>query len=92
MLIALDYDKTYTRDPSYWDQVIALGQQRGHEFVCVTGRREPPGSHELHIPIPVLCAPSQWKRHAAMAAGYHVDVWIDDMPEMIAPGRVLAWD
>lgn len=89
MLIALDYDGTYTADPAFWDQVIELGKSKGHSFVCVTGRREPPGSHERKIPMPIVCAGSEYKRRAAMDAGHAVDVWIDDMPEMIAPTKLL---
>ena len=92
MLISLDYDKTYTADPSFWDSVIRLGEQMGHRFVCVTGRRTPPESHERRIPMPVVCAGSTYKRHAAAKAGYNVDVWIDDMPEMIAPTRILDFN
>ena len=91
LTIALDYDKTYTADPLFWDQVVRLGEQRGHQFVCVTGRRDPPGSHERQIPMRVICAGSEWKRRAAAKAGVHVDVWIDDMPEMVAPGGILQF-
>lgn len=89
LTIAVDYDQTYTADPLFWDQVIALGQQRGHRFVCVTGRREPPDVHERRIPLPIVCAGPEYKRHAAAKAGYQVDIWIDDMPEMIAPTKIL---
>jgi hypothetical protein len=92
VLIGLDYDKTYTADPLFWRQVVALARQRGHEVVCVTARREPPGSHEPRLPeMAVVCAGSEFKRHAAAKAGHHVDVWIDDMPGLIEPCRVLQW-
>ena len=92
MLISLDYDKTYTADPHFWDQVVNLGRANGHEFVCVTARREPPDSHERRIPMAVVCAGNQFKRHAAAKAGYLVDVWIDDTPEVIAPTKILDWE
>ena len=34
MLIAIDYDNTYTADPEWWDEVIRSGQERGHTIVC----------------------------------------------------------
>lgn len=89
MKIALDYDKTYTADTVFWDRVIAMGRAMGHEFVCVTGRNTPPGPHERPIPMPIVCAGSGYKRRAAEKSGHQVDVWIDDMPEMVAPSRVL---
>ena len=91
LLFGLDYDDTYTADPVLWDQFIALARARGHEVVCVTGRREPPGPHERRIPCEVVCAGSEYKRHAAAKAGHAVHIWIDDMPEMIAPTRLLDW-
>lgn len=91
MLIAIDYDGTYTADPLFWDQVISLGQQRGHEFVCVTARKSPPESHERRIPVPVVCVGNEPKRIGAAKRGYRPDVWIDDMPEMIGESKILAW-
>ena len=30
MLLAIDYDETYTLDPLFWDEVIYLAQNHGH--------------------------------------------------------------
>lgn len=88
MLLALDYDQTYTRDPDFWDEVVALGVRRGHQFVCVTNRALPPGTAKAErVPtptIPVVCAGDQMKADAARNAGYTVSVWIDDMPASIS--------
>lgn len=92
MLIALDYDLTYSLDPDFWDAMVAAGRSRGHSFVCVTGREAPPGKHERQIPMPVVCSPSTPKFRAAIAAGYVVDVWIDDCPGTIEPARILEWN
>jgi hypothetical protein len=85
MTIALDYDQTYTRDPDFWDEVIAAGKRRGHDFVCVTQRPNPPGSAKFErVPsIPVVCAGEHFKADAARAAGYRIAIWIDDMPGSI---------
>ena len=42
MLIALDFDETYTRDPEFWDIVIANATQRGHAVICATMRKDVP--------------------------------------------------
>ncbi len=92
MLIAIDYDLTYTADPDFWDHVISVGRDRGHEFVCITGRESPPCGHERQIPTRILCAPDEYKGRAARKAGLMVDVWIDDAPGAIEPGRMLEWE
>ena len=40
MIIALDYDDTYDRDPPFWDQVIAAAARCGHTVIVVTMRHE----------------------------------------------------
>jgi hypothetical protein len=88
MLLSLDYDLTYSVDPDGWDAVVKMMRNRGHEFVCVTGRAWPPGTHdagERVPPMPVVCAGHIYKRRAAAMAGYAVDVWIDDCPSTIEP-------
>lgn len=93
MLIALDYDFTFTADPDFWRAVVALGTARGHKFVCVTGRDIPPDfSREPAIPMRVVCAAGAPKFRAAMRAGFAVDVWIDDAPGSIEPSKELTFD
>lgn len=94
MVIGLDYDDTFTCDPLFWSQVIGLSKQRGHEFVCVTSRHIPPDptcEPPLPASVPVVCAGSEWKLHAAAKAGYTVNVWIDDCPDMVRPSRILMF-
>lgn len=92
LTIALDYDKTYTADPDLWRRFVADAQRAGHLVVCVTGRRAMPDySREPRLPdgVPVVLAGQAWKRDAAARAGYSVSIWIDDMPGMIEPARIL---
>lgn len=92
MIFGLDYDGTFTADPTLWRQFISDAELRGHRVVCVTGRKAMPDySREPRLPesVPVVLAGSEWKRHAAAKAGYAVSVWIDDMPEMVAPTRTI---
>lgn len=90
MLIAIDYDDTFTRDPYFWRCVMAQGRQRGHTFVCVTMRYEPPDPmREPWIPCEVVCTAGELKDLCARRAGFNVDVWIDDMPGVIKGSQML---
>ena len=86
MKISIDYDFTFTEDPDFWRQVITLGRQRGHEFVCITGRAFPPRLDEPAIPCEIITSPLQSKRLTALDHGHNINVWIDDCPEMIVKG------
>lgn len=95
IVFGLDYDATFTADPDLWRQFIGDAQRRGHIVVCVTGRRTPPDfSREPRMPdsVPIVCAGADYKRHAAAKAGYPVSIWIDDMPGMIEPTRILDFN
>lgn len=89
MLFAVDFDGTFSRDPDYYRAVVAIGRARGHEYVLVTGRSdEGRWGAEVRAALgdlmPIVFAANGWKRAAAEAAGYKVDVWEDDHPEYIA--------
>jgi len=88
MLFAVDFDGTFSRDPVLFRALVALGRRMGHTFVLVTGRSdEGQWGAEVRRAVsdlmPIVFANNGWKRAAAEAAGYKVDVWIDDMPEGI---------
>ena len=92
MLIALDYDGTYTADPVFWDTFIVSARVHGHTVVCITMRHE----HEEHGEsaavledmeahgIQVVFTGRQAKRAFAEALGIVPDVWIDDNPHWIS--------
>jgi len=87
MLLALDYDETYTRDPIFWDEVIKLATQRGHAIICVTARAE---CHRQEVVDDlggkveaIICTSGKAKHGAAYDAGYMPSVWIDDSPQWI---------
>jgi hypothetical protein len=87
MIIAIDYDNTYTADPETFNKVIALFKAAGHDVICVTAREDGamgvPVRNSIGKLVPVIFAGSLAKRVAAKKRGYDVDVWIDDMPAMI---------
>lgn len=87
MLLALDYDETYTRDPIFWDQVIKLATQRGHSIICATMRYEREGADVVrdlaHQVEAIVFTGRKAKFGAVYDAGYMPSVWIDDSPNWI---------
>ncbi len=91
MLIAIDYDDTFTADPMVWRKVITILQMSGHEVICVSSRfdtfenkREIVAATGLKV---VLCGHNA-KIDIVRKAGLLVDIWIDDQPYMINPEGV----
>jgi hypothetical protein len=96
MLIAIDYDKTWTEDPPLWLAFVEAAWKRGHRVVMVTGRSGWTDDMErgrLPVDLPIVYSGSQFgaqlKQRAALAAGFNVDVWIDDMPGTIQACAIL---
>ncbi len=90
MIIAMDFDDTFTADPRTWAAVIQVLKAGGHQVILVTGR---PGSKTNTDLVKqtvgdlfddLVFAGHQWKQDVAAKAGYPVDIWIDDHPQSIA--------
>ena len=83
MIVALDHDGTYDRDPILWDDFVALAKARGHSAILVTMRHghEPIGRALAGVQI--YYTGRQAKRPFVAARGVEVDVWIDDEPMWI---------
>lgn len=89
MVIAIDYDETYSVDPAAWDRCIAILKEHGHDVHCVTCRRETMDNVELCQVTGCMTfftglAPKRWYMDNR---GIKIDVWIDDMPESVLHGR-----
>lgn len=80
MLIALDYDDTYTRDPPMWDRFIRLAIASGHGDV-----RESIGRL-----CAVYCTGRRAKLEYMTEVGRIPDVWIDDSPMFITQGAAVS--
>ena len=87
MIIALDYDETFTRDPVTWMAVMKILRERGHTVIGVTMRyvRE---SLDMHPGYAEICDTIYFTARSAKRdflgdLGVIVDVWIDDAPEFI---------
>ena len=76
MLIALDYDKTYTADPVLWNDFIKSAQSRGHEIKIVTMRY--PSEPIDPAPVEVIYTSRKAKMSFVKA-----DIWIDDSPQWV---------
>lgn len=98
MRIALDYDNTYSLDPTFWQCVAALAAAAGHDIRIVTVRderfdRTAPVA-EVETVMPVIYTRGIAKRWylAHFGAGFIPDVWIDDRPESILDNSSLSPD
>lgn len=88
MIISLDYDDTYTRDPEAWNQFIKLFRSRGHKVYVVTMRYEP---HEgdivkrelAHLADGIFFTGRLLKEKFMLDRGIMIQVWIDDQPRLI---------
>lgn len=89
MLLALDYDETYTRDPAFWNSVIDLAKARGHLVICATMRNSNGWEAEevrnalAHCVEAIIFTNRKAKHKAVYDAGYMSSVWIDDNPYFI---------
>lgn len=76
MLIALDYDNTYTADPALWDNFVSLAQSRGHTVKIVTMRR-PDEAIDTDV------ADVVYTSRKAKSSVIRADIWIDDSPQWV---------
>ncbi len=83
MLIALDYDGTYTADPGLWNHFVDVARSRNHEVHLVTLRTESEPVRLGCIVDRVHYTDRKAKRPYMEARGLSVQVWIDDMPDFI---------
>jgi hypothetical protein len=84
VLISLDYDDTYTRDPCLWNTFVEAAALRGHTVIVVTMRGRVEGA-EVEAALKdrvhsIVFTDRRAKKPFMEGLGYNVDVWIDDMP------------
>lgn len=95
MNIAIDFDGTFSRDPSFFIDVIDAGERCGHKFLIVTGRSDI-GDMGVQVRrlvgdrVPIIFAGPDWKRDAVRKRGLTVDIWIDDSPEHVGPQNLIG--
>lgn len=87
MLIALDFDGTYTADPELWDMFIENVRARGHEIIIATmryaGREEKELlDYGLDKKVDKIIYTNRLAKKDEVRKQYdrYVDIWIDDNP------------
>lgn len=81
MIIALDYDNTYTADQQLWNNFILDAQHRGHVVICVTMRRpDEPVTVSWKHSMPVYYTSRKAKKKFIEDLGITPAIWIDDSP------------
>jgi len=88
MIIALDYDETYTEDPELWNSFIKSANDRGHEVLCVTMRynniyEAPDVLETVGKLCRVIFTERLAKEEYVKSHGINPDIWIDDRPYYI---------
>jgi hypothetical protein len=90
MIIALDYDDTWTRDPDAWYQAAMIMKQAGHTIYGVTLRypREASGMDMRYDKVckEIIFTSREAKWYYTRNRGILIDVWIDDSPHFILRG------
>lgn len=78
MIIALDYDNTYTTDKEFWNDFIVNGKSRFHKIICLTMRH--PHEKIEDMPCEIYYTSRKAKLIWAKDNNIKVDIWIDDRP------------
>lgn len=91
MIIAIDFDNTWTADPPLWRAFAADAKKRGHDVIIVTARNGWSEDMERYFDgeLPIYFTHNNLKRPFMEALDIAVDVWIDDVPGSIEPCRKL---
>lgn len=94
LVFGIDFDGTFAADPLFFKAFVSLLRASGHSCVMVTGREDVPGLAEpvralVGDLMPIVFAGGTWKKDAAKAAGWIIDIWIDDNPTYIMPPQTL---
>lgn len=91
LLIAVDYDGTYSADPETFDLVVSEFQSNGHECIMVTARGKqdlvkvnPNLGLKVYYTEGELKDPFMRDNHTI-----EVDIWIEDRPQSV--GKVDDW-
>ena len=83
MIIALDYDGTYTADPALWDTFIQVAHLRGHQVHIVTMRHESEPVCVREMPDRIHYTDRRAKKLFMEQLCINVQIWVDDRPDFI---------
>ena len=87
VIIAFDYDETFTRDPLGWSEASGVLRDHGHTIIGATMR----SGQELGDVAPsyvalcdqIVCTDREAKRPALARLGIFPHVWVDDTPPAV---------
>lgn len=86
MIVAVDYDGTFTALPSELLAFINLLKKQGHRVICCTMRTEEEAESihpALSCMVEVFATSRQAKAEYLSVRGIVPDIWIDDNPRWI---------
>lgn len=96
MLLAIDYDNTYTADKPGMQAIIRCFQTNGHKVILATMRSRELDYHpdfdflEFTYNVPCYFSDGRSKRDYLSELGIYPNWWLDDNPESITIGSHLS--
>jgi FMN phosphatase YigB (HAD superfamily) len=95
VIVAIDYDATWSADPELWEAFSQYARRRGHIVALITNRPDNPTNRSEislavsgHVDHMILAGPMP-KREAAAQFGLRPNIWIDDNPVTVTEGLRL---
>ena len=89
MIIALDWDNTYTRDTKFWDKFLALNAEWGNTIYIVTSRGMDTPIEFIPTGVDgVIYCNYRAKKDVTRQSGIDIQIWIDDDPYYITTGFI----
>jgi hypothetical protein len=97
MIIALDFDDTYNRDPDMWDGVIKCINNHDNSVLLATYGHpvldyDPLFDRLSDLGVECFFTDGKAKRPFLRDLGIYVDVWIDDNPFSITQDSAWTHD
>ena len=92
LVISIDYDQTFTEAPGLWLCFIEEAVELGNTVIMTTRRGDSDANRaevmsavgpDSDLAAIIFAGPESNKRDAATAAGFNVNVWIDDTPSTV---------
>ena len=94
LIIAIDFDDTFTASPGLFAEFIRLAKARGHQAYIVSARIDTEENtdyinellDEEDCQCPIVFSNRGSKIHAMELREIKVDIWIDDQPRKLVHG------
>jgi hypothetical protein len=83
-IISVDYDDTYTADPSLFSEFIEMAKRNGHYVIMVTSRNENTSPITDVSGIEIFYTNGRLKEDYMNEIGLTPNIWVDDSPQNIS--------